>query len=159
MFLLTVKFGWSDALADMEYFYKIPRTITDAETDGWKRTERPAGALPELRMYCPPGRGVCPLYDTAGFVAGLQLAVSILFFLRIFKIVFIYLLVSSRWVPIGFGNEYRKLNISLRISISPDIWIVTDWKYDVHNTSPDGIQVLCPTHTHSLKPSYHDYST
>jgi hypothetical protein len=71
-----VKFGWSDSLADKEYFYKIPRTISNAESEGWKRTERPSGALPELRMYCPPGRGVCPLYDTAGFVAGLQLAVS-----------------------------------------------------------------------------------
>ncbi|KAM3962541.1 uncharacterized protein ACR2FA_003446 [Aphomia sociella] len=74
---LRVKFGWSDALADVEYFFKIPRTITDVETEGWKRTERPPGALPELRMYCPPGRGVCPLYDTAGFVAGLQLALPV----------------------------------------------------------------------------------
>ncbi|RVE44600.1 hypothetical protein evm_010738 [Chilo suppressalis] len=74
---LRVKFGWSDALADKDYFYTIPRTISDAESLTWKRTERPPGALPELRMYCPPGRGVCPLYDTAGFVAGLQLALPV----------------------------------------------------------------------------------
>ncbi|KAL4705608.1 hypothetical protein ACJJTC_012855 [Scirpophaga incertulas] len=74
---LRVKFGWSDALADKEYFFKIPRTITDAEAAGWKRTERPAGPLPELKMYCPVGRGVCPLFDSAGFVAGLQLALPV----------------------------------------------------------------------------------
>lgn len=54
----------------------IPRTITDVENEGWERTERPPGPLPELRMYCLPGRIVCPLYDTAGFVAGLMVAVS-----------------------------------------------------------------------------------
>ncbi|XP_073950700.1 uncharacterized protein [Choristoneura fumiferana] len=74
---LRVKFGWSDALADVEHFYKIPRTISDVEAEGWRRTERPPGALPELRMYCPPGRGVCPLYDAGGFVAGLQLALPV----------------------------------------------------------------------------------
>lgn len=69
---LRAKFGWSNALEDVEYFFKIPRTIKEAEADGWRRTERPPGPLPELRMYCPPGRNVCPLYDTAGFVSGLQ---------------------------------------------------------------------------------------
>ncbi|XP_035449380.2 uncharacterized protein LOC118275500 [Spodoptera frugiperda] len=71
---LRAKFGWTDALADMEYFFKIPRTISDVEAEGWLRTERPKGPLPELRMYCPPGRGLCSLYDTAGFVAGIMLA-------------------------------------------------------------------------------------
>ncbi|KAJ0173787.1 hypothetical protein K1T71_010936 [Dendrolimus kikuchii] len=74
---LRVKFGWSDALADMEYFFKIPRTISEAESEGWRRTERPPGPLKELRMYCPPGRYVCSLYDTAGFVAGLQIAIPV----------------------------------------------------------------------------------
>ncbi|XP_026735060.1 uncharacterized protein LOC113498978 isoform X1 [Trichoplusia ni] len=74
---LRVKFGWSDALADMEYFFSIPRTISEVETEGWTRTERPPGPLPELRMYCPPGRTVCPLYDTAGFVAGLMIALPV----------------------------------------------------------------------------------
>ncbi|KAJ8724093.1 hypothetical protein PYW07_008073 [Mythimna separata] len=74
---LRVKFGWSDALADMEYFFTIPRTISDVENEGWQRTERPPGPLPELRMYCPPGRIVCPLYDTAGFVAGLMVALPV----------------------------------------------------------------------------------
>lgn len=74
---LRVKFGWSDALADMEYFYKIPRSISEAESEGWRRTERPPGPLKELRMYCPPGRYVCPLFDTAGFVAGLQISVPV----------------------------------------------------------------------------------
>lgn len=72
----AVKFGWSDALADMEYFFTIPRTIHEAEGEGWHRSERPKGPMKELRMYCPPGRIVCPLYDTAGFIAGLQIAVS-----------------------------------------------------------------------------------
>ncbi|CAK1552359.1 unnamed protein product [Leptosia nina] len=71
---LRVKFGWSDALIDKEYFYNIPRTIQQAEKGGWRRTERPPGPLPELRLYCPQGRYVCPLFDTAGFVAGLQIA-------------------------------------------------------------------------------------
>lgn len=75
---ISVKFGWSDALADIEYFFAIPRTISEVETEGWQRMERPPGPLPELRMYCPPGRGVCPLYDTAGFVAGLMIAVSLI---------------------------------------------------------------------------------
>ncbi|XP_037876291.1 uncharacterized protein LOC101741041 [Bombyx mori] len=74
---LRVKFGWSDALADIEYFYSIPRTIKDAENDGWRRTEPPPGPILELRMYCPPGRVVCPLYDTSGFVAGLQIAIPV----------------------------------------------------------------------------------
>ncbi|CAB3246305.1 unnamed protein product [Arctia plantaginis] len=74
---LRVKFGWSDALADIEYFFAIPRTISEVETEGWQRMERPPGPLPELRMYCPPGRGVCPLYDTAGFVAGLMIAIPV----------------------------------------------------------------------------------
>ncbi|CAH0728203.1 unnamed protein product, partial [Brenthis ino] len=71
---LRVKFGWSDALADKEYFYKIPRTIVAAESEGWRRTERPPGPMEELRLYCSLGRAVCPLYDPSGFVAGLQLA-------------------------------------------------------------------------------------
>ncbi|XP_075982744.1 uncharacterized protein LOC142980983 isoform X2 [Anticarsia gemmatalis] len=71
---LRVKFGWSSALADTEYFFAIPRTIAEVENEGWQRLERPPGALPELRMYCPPGKGVCPLYDTAGFIAGLMVA-------------------------------------------------------------------------------------
>ncbi|XP_060805302.1 uncharacterized protein LOC106129042 [Amyelois transitella] len=74
---LRVKYGWSDALVDKEYFFTLPRTISDAEGQGWKRTERPPNALPELRMYCPQGRGVCPLYDTAGFVSGLQIALPV----------------------------------------------------------------------------------
>ncbi|XP_028176480.1 uncharacterized protein LOC114364499 isoform X3 [Ostrinia furnacalis] len=74
---LRAKFGWSDALADTDYFFKIPRTINEAESSGWKRIERPPGPLPELRMYCPPGRAVCPLFDTAGFVAGLQIALPV----------------------------------------------------------------------------------
>ncbi|XP_063367155.1 uncharacterized protein LOC134655649 [Cydia amplana] len=74
---LRVKFGWSDALADMEYFFKIPRTSKDAETEGWRRTERPPGPLPELRMYCPQGRAVCPLFDAGGFVAGLQISLPV----------------------------------------------------------------------------------
>ncbi|XP_032521368.2 uncharacterized protein LOC116773093 [Danaus plexippus] len=71
---LRVKFGWSDALADKEYFFNIPRILSQAESDGWRRMERPPGPLPELRLYCPVGRAVCPLYDPSGFVAGLQLA-------------------------------------------------------------------------------------
>ncbi|CAH4031502.1 unnamed protein product [Pieris brassicae] len=71
---LRVKFGWSDALVDKEYFYNIPRTIAQAEKEGWRRIERPPGPLPELRLYCPSDRYVCPLFDTAGFVAGLQIA-------------------------------------------------------------------------------------
>lgn len=71
-----MKFGWSSALQDREYFFRIPRTLSEAEAEGWRRTERPPGPLPELKMYCPPGRAVCPLFDTSGFVAGLQLAVS-----------------------------------------------------------------------------------
>ncbi|XP_047033656.1 uncharacterized protein LOC110383327 isoform X1 [Helicoverpa armigera] len=82
---LRVKFGWTDALADMEYFFKIPRTIAEVENEGWLRTERPPGPLPELRMYCPPGRGVCPLYDTAGFVAGLMVAIPVEDFVSVVK--------------------------------------------------------------------------
>ncbi|CAK1583379.1 unnamed protein product [Parnassius mnemosyne] len=74
---LRVKFGWSDALADKEYFFSIPRTVSDAVSKGWRRTERPPGPLPELRMYCSVGRNVCPLYDTAGFIAGLQVAIPV----------------------------------------------------------------------------------
>ncbi|XP_039758027.1 uncharacterized protein LOC120632271 [Pararge aegeria] len=71
---LRVKFGWSDALANKEYFHKIPRTLVQAESEGWRRTERPKGPLEELRLYCSPGKYVCPLYDPSGFVAGIQLA-------------------------------------------------------------------------------------
>lgn len=71
---LRVKFGWTNALADKEYFYKLPRTITQAETEGWRRTERPPGPLQELRLYCSPGRTLCTLYEPSGFVAGIQLA-------------------------------------------------------------------------------------
>ncbi|KAJ2942049.1 hypothetical protein O0L34_g10966 [Tuta absoluta] len=74
---LRVKFGWSDALADVEYFYKIPRTIMEAEAAGWRRTTRPSDQLPELRMYCMANRGVCSLYDVGGFVAGLQVSLPI----------------------------------------------------------------------------------
>ncbi|CAH2045905.1 unnamed protein product, partial [Iphiclides podalirius] len=74
---LRVKFGWSDALVDKEYFFSIPRTASDAEAQGWRRTERPPGPLPELRMYCSTGRNVCPLYDTAGFIAGMQIAIPV----------------------------------------------------------------------------------
>ncbi|CAG9105888.1 unnamed protein product [Plutella xylostella] len=74
---LRVKFGWSDALANKEYFFKLPRTALEAEGLEWTRTERPPGPLPELRMYCQQGRAVCPLYDAAGFVAGLQLALPV----------------------------------------------------------------------------------
>ncbi|CAH2240460.1 jg26338, partial [Pararge aegeria aegeria] len=69
------KFGWSDALANKEYFHKIPRTLVQAESEGWRRTERPKGPLEELRLYCSPGKYVCPLYDPSGFVAGIQLAI------------------------------------------------------------------------------------
>ncbi|XP_013171136.1 PREDICTED: uncharacterized protein LOC106120358 [Papilio xuthus] len=72
-----VKFGWSDALADKEYFFSLPRVVSDAEAKGWRRTERPPGPLPELRMYCSTGKNVCPLYDTAGFIAGLQVAIPV----------------------------------------------------------------------------------
>ncbi|XP_064074004.1 uncharacterized protein LOC113403928 isoform X1 [Vanessa tameamea] len=71
---LRVKFGWSEALANKEYFYKIPRTITQAENEGWRRTERPPGPMEELRLYCSTGRTLCPLYDPTGFVSGIQLA-------------------------------------------------------------------------------------
>ncbi|XP_041969157.1 uncharacterized protein LOC121726007 [Aricia agestis] len=71
---LRVKFGWSDALADKEYFFKIPRTMSAAEAEGWRRTERPPGPLPDLRLYCTPDKLICPLYDPSGFVAGLQIA-------------------------------------------------------------------------------------
>ncbi|XP_050666089.1 uncharacterized protein LOC126966174 [Leptidea sinapis] len=70
---LRVKFGWSDALADKEYFFSLPRTMSEAESSGWRRIARPPGPLPELRLYCTAGRYVCPLFDTAGFVAGLQI--------------------------------------------------------------------------------------
>lgn len=74
---LRVKFGWSDALAGTQYFFSIPRTIIEAVNAEWERTERPPGPMPELRMYCPGGRGVCALYDTAGFVAGIMIALPI----------------------------------------------------------------------------------
>ncbi|XP_049878069.1 uncharacterized protein LOC126375215 [Pectinophora gossypiella] len=74
---LRVKFGWSDALADVEYFYKIPRSMMEAEAAGWRRTSRPSDQLPDLRMYCMANRCVCALYDVGGFVAGLQIALPV----------------------------------------------------------------------------------
>ncbi|XP_045502843.1 uncharacterized protein LOC123699848 isoform X1 [Colias croceus] len=74
---LRVKFGWSDALANKEYFFNIPRTTMQAESEGWRRIERPPGPLPELRLYCSTDRYVCPLFDAAGFVAGLQIALPV----------------------------------------------------------------------------------
>lgn len=71
-----MKFGWSSALENVDYFFKIPRTLMEAEAEGWRRTNR-EGLMAELRMYCTPGTNVCPLYDVGGFVAGLQIGVSI----------------------------------------------------------------------------------
>ncbi|XP_026315046.1 uncharacterized protein LOC113226571 isoform X2 [Hyposmocoma kahamanoa] len=69
---LRVKFGWSSALENVDYFFKIPRTLMEAEAEGWRRTNR-EGLMAELRMYCTPGRNVCPMYDVGGFIAGLQI--------------------------------------------------------------------------------------
>ncbi|XP_050666091.1 uncharacterized protein LOC126966176 [Leptidea sinapis] len=70
---LRVKFGESDAMINKEVFLNIPRTIREAESSGWLRTDRPPGPMRELKMYCTAGRYVCPLFAMTGFVAGLQI--------------------------------------------------------------------------------------
>ncbi|GBP12825.1 hypothetical protein EVAR_6142_1 [Eumeta japonica] len=71
---LRVRFGMSQELADVEHFFSVPRYQSDARAQGWRRTQRPEGPLPELVMFCPSDRAVCALYDSEGFVAGLQFA-------------------------------------------------------------------------------------
>ncbi|VVC88362.1 unnamed protein product [Leptidea sinapis] len=63
----------SRTLCSIQWITRLPRTMSEAESSGWRRIARPPGPLPELRLYCTAGRYVCPLFDTAGFVAGLQI--------------------------------------------------------------------------------------
>ncbi|GBP12827.1 hypothetical protein EVAR_6143_1 [Eumeta japonica] len=75
--LQKIKFGWSEALADKEYFFKVPRTLQEAEAAGWRRTDSPPGTLDDLRLYCAPGRLVCALYCPNSFIGGLQIALPV----------------------------------------------------------------------------------
>lgn len=65
------------------FMYDVPKTLTDAQTANWTKETRPDdGYLPSVTdMYCHSPAVVCALFDDNGFVAGLQVAVSILSFI------------------------------------------------------------------------------
>jgi hypothetical protein len=100
-----VKYGPTAAQADREYFFNIPRRMSGAQAEGWLQTVRPPGPLADLDMFCPPGRAVCALYDPDGFIAGLQIAVSVTHEDYPFSN-FIHTYITSRPFLIGVGRDH-----------------------------------------------------
>lgn len=77
---IKVKHAWSSALKDKDYFFDIPRNVKDAEAAGYKPIMRPVEHGLDVSMHCfEEDVRVCPLYDRNGYIAGMQIAVSITF--------------------------------------------------------------------------------
>lgn len=69
------------------FFYDIPRTVTDAVSEGWTLKDQPSDLpVTSVDMYCYSDLIVCTFYDANGDVAGMQVAVSIKNVLNSFKL-------------------------------------------------------------------------
>jgi len=70
------KHAWSSALKDTESFFDIPRNVKDAEAAGFLPVARATENGMEVSMRCLQNDvRVCPLYDKAGYIAGMQIAI------------------------------------------------------------------------------------
>ncbi|XP_063367258.1 uncharacterized protein LOC134655724 [Cydia amplana] len=57
------------------FFIEVPRTLTDAISEGWVSQTQPDGLpVTSVSMYCYSDNIVCNFYDSNGDVAGLQVA-------------------------------------------------------------------------------------
>lgn len=74
---LPVKYGSGPGVGK-DFYYDIPKTVSDAKKQGWTKEERPANQhLPTLELYCPNPSVLCALYEPdTGNAAGLQIGVS-----------------------------------------------------------------------------------
>lgn len=59
------------------FFYDIPRTASDAISEGWTLKDQPSDLpVTSVDMYCFSDLIVCTFYAANGDVAGMQIAVS-----------------------------------------------------------------------------------
>ncbi|XP_047994805.1 uncharacterized protein LOC125232986 [Leguminivora glycinivorella] len=69
-----VRFDVGDDIGG-SFFYDIPRTLTDAVSNGWVSQTQPDGLpVKSVSMYCYSDNIVCCFYDANGDVAGMQVA-------------------------------------------------------------------------------------
>ncbi|XP_073944919.1 uncharacterized protein [Choristoneura fumiferana] len=73
---LRVRFDM-DGTNGVDFFINLPKSVAEAEAEAWVLTERPAGPLPSLFMYCFPDRVVCALFDDTNYIAGLQISIPV----------------------------------------------------------------------------------